>query len=196
MKDSGVEWLGMVPEHWEVKRLKQAFHRIVGGSTPSSSNSRYWNGEYVWVTPSDISKNSQIYDSQRRITQEGLDSCSTEILPAGSIIVTSRAPVGNIALAKVSFCTNQGCKALVPKGDELNSSYAFNLLGILKSELESLANGSTFTEISSNKLGAIRLPLPPISEQVAIARYLDYVDSRVRRLTEAKRKTDRATHRV
>ena len=55
--------------------LKQAFNRIVGGSTPSSSNSRYWNGEYVWVTPSDVSKNSQIYDSQRRITQEGLDSC-------------------------------------------------------------------------------------------------------------------------
>ena len=179
LKDSSIEWLGMIPEHWDIKRLKQAFHRIVGGSTPSSSNSRYWNGEYVWVTPSDVSKNSQIYDSQRRITQEGLDSCSTEILPAGSIIVTSRAPVGNIALAKVSFCTNQGCKALVLKGDELNSSYAFNLLGILKSELESLANGSTFTEISSNKLGAIRLPIPPISEQVAIVEYLDRANAEI-----------------
>jgi len=98
MKDSGVPWLGKVPEHWEVRRLKQAFRRIVGGSTPSSAEARFWDGDVVWVTPADVSKTERLKDSLRRITHDGLKSCSSELVPAGSIIVTSRAPVGNVAL--------------------------------------------------------------------------------------------------
>ena len=188
MKDSGVEWLGEVPEHWEVRRTKLAFQRIVGGSTPSSNESRYWGGPHIWVTPADISKTSHIRDSPRLLTQEGLDSCSADLLPAGSVVVTSRAPVGNVALAEVPFCTNQGCKALVPNMDQVHSLFAFHMFECLQAELQSLANGTTFSEISGNRLGDVRIPLPPLPEQAAIVRYLDHVDRRVRRLVRAKRK--------
>ncbi len=172
-KPSGVEWLGEVPAHWEVRRVKQLFRRIVGGSTPSSNERRFWDGPHVWVTPADVGKSTYIHGSQRRLTQEGLDNCSAELLPIGSIVVTTRAPVGNVALARVPFCTNQGCKALTPREREIDSSFAFFLLGSLQTELRSLANGTTFTEISGNKLGGVRLPVPPLPEQAAIAAYID-----------------------
>ena len=172
-KPSGVEWLGEVPAHWDVRRVKQLFRRIVGGSTPSSNERRFWDGPHVWVTPADVGKSTHIHGSQRRLTQEGLDNCSAELLPIGSIVVTTRAPVGNVALARVPFCTNQGCKALTPREREIDSSFAFFLLGGLQTELRSLANGTTFTEISGNKLGGVRLPVPPLPEQAAIAAYID-----------------------
>ena len=173
LKDSGVAWLGEVPEHWEVRRTKNAFLRIVGGSTPLSQETRFWGSPHVWVTPSDISKATYLFDSKRHLTQQGLENCASKLLPAGSIVVTSRAPVGNVAQVKVPFCTNQGCKTLVKNEREINSSFALNLFKILLSELQSLANGTTFTEISSHRLGEICIPLPPLLEQTAIVEHLD-----------------------
>jgi type I restriction enzyme S subunit len=172
LRPSGIEWMGDMPEHWEVRRLKQAFRRIVGGSTPSSAEPNYWDGDVVWVTPSDISRAERLKSSLRRITQEGLKSCSSELVPPGSIIVTSRAPVGNVALADVELCTNQGCKALVTTDQVVNPMFGFAVLRMLKGELQSLATGTTFTEISTSKLGVVPIPLPPILEQTAIVRYL------------------------
>ena len=185
-KDSGMEWLGEVPAHWEVRRAKHVFRRIVGGSTPSSDDSRYWGNVHVWVTPADVSRSTRIRGSQRQLTQEGLLSCSAELMPAGSIVVTSRAPVGNVALAEVPFCTNQGCKVLVPNTDEIDSAFAFNLLHALQPELQSLAKGTTFTEVSGSTVGDVPLPLPPLPEQAAIVRFLDHADRRIRRYIRAK----------
>jgi len=187
-KDSGVEWLGDVPEHWEVLRLKTAFQNIVGGSTPSSSETEYWDGDIVWITPVDVSKTKRLNDSLRCITQKGLKSCSSELVPQGSLIITSRAPVGNVAIAERELCTNQGCKALIPDFNKINTTFAFYLLGITKSEFQSLATGTTFTEISTTKLGAVPLALPPLPEQTAIVRFLDYADNRIRRSIHAKQK--------
>ena len=173
LNPSGVDWLGDVPAHWEVRRVKQVFRQIVGGSTPSSSEPTYWDGEIVWVTPSDVSKASRLKESQRRITQKGLDSCSTEIVPVGSLVITSRAPVGNVSLAQTPLCTNQGCKSLIPEQQVIHSEYAFRLFKILQGELQSLANGTTFTEISTTSLSNVLLPIPPFAEQCAIAAHLD-----------------------
>ena len=173
LKPSGAEWLGDIPAHWEVRRVKHAFRRIVGGSTPSSSEAAYWDGTIVWVTPTDVSKVTRLRDSQRRITKKGFDSCSTTLVPVGSLVVTSRAPVGNVALAEVPLCTNQGCKTLVPDSQVIDSTYGYQVFGRLKDELQSLANGTTFTEISTNALGNVLLPIPPLAEQTAIAAYLD-----------------------
>ena len=107
-ESSGVEWLGDVPAHWEVRRLKHVFQRIFGGATPTSTNPDFWDGDVVWITPTDVSKTTRLRDSIRKITQKGLSSCSAHIVPLGSIIVTSRAPVGNVALAETELCTNQG----------------------------------------------------------------------------------------
>lgn len=173
LKPSGVPWLGDIPEHWEVRRTKLVFSRIVGGSTPSSTNESYWDGPIVWVTPADISKTDRIRDSQRRITQVGLDSCSAELLPPDTLVVTSRAPVGNIALAEVPFCTNQGCKSLVPDEGAVHPIYSLYMFGSLQEELQNLSNGTTFMELSAQELGDMPLPLPPLPEQKAITEYLN-----------------------
>jgi len=187
-KDSEVEWLGDVPKHWEVQRLKNIFQRIIGGTTPSSNQPDYWDGDVVWITPTDVSKNAQLFTSLRKITREGLKATSLELVPPGSLVITSRAPVGNVAVAQVELCTNQGCKTLIPNNDFITTKYGFNLLKTLKSEIQSLASGTTFTEISRTKLGDIFIPLPPLPEQTAIVRYLDYMDRRIRRLNSAKKK--------
>lgn len=187
-KNSGVSWLGEVPDHWEVRRLKDTFERIVGGSTPSSSEVAYWDGDVVWITPADISKAERLRTSIRRITREGLKSCSSELVPPGSIVVTSRAPVGNVALADVELCTNQGCKALVISDDVMHPLFGFAVMFILKNELQSLATGTTFTEVSTTKLGAVPIPLPPLPEQSAIVRFLNHADRKIRRYIRAKQK--------
>ena len=185
-KPSGVAWLGEVPAHWEVRRVKHAFRRIVGGSTPSSSEAAYWDGTIIWVTPTDISKVTRLRDSLRRITKKGFNSCSATLVPVGSLVVTSRAPVGNVALAEVPLCTNQGCKTLVPESQVIDSTYGYQVFGILQDELQSLANGTTFTEISTNALGNVLLPIPPLAEQAAIVAYLDHTDGRIRRYLRSR----------
>jgi type I restriction enzyme S subunit len=185
-KDSGVAWLGEVPEHWGVRRLKTVFSKIVGGSTPSSTEAEFWDGDVIWVTPTDISKTQRLGSSLRRITREGLKACSSELVPPGSIIITSRAPVGNVALAEIELCTNQGCKALLARGGAIDPRYGLALMQTLKAEIQSLATGTTFTEISTNKLSIVSLPLPPPTEQAAIVQYLDHVDRGIRRYTRAK----------
>jgi len=188
MKRSGVPWLGEVPEHWEVRRLKQAFRRIVGGSTPTSTEAGFWDGDVVWVTPADVSKSERLRNSFRRITRDGLRSCSTELVPQGSIVVTSRAPVGNVALAETDLCTNQGCKTLVITDGVLNPEFGFHVLKTLKAELQSLATGTTFAEISTDRLGSVVMPLPSLTEQASIVRFLDHADRRVRLYIRAKQK--------
>jgi type I restriction enzyme, S subunit len=179
MKDSGLPWLGEVPDHWEVRRLKHVFRRIVGGSTPSSAQSNYWDGNIVWVTPADVSKQARLSNSLRRITTAGLMSCSAELVPAGSLVVTSRAPVGNVAVAETELCTNQGCKALVASESVLNLIFGFHVLNTLKGELQSLATGTTFTEISTSRLATVAMPLPPLPEQTAIVRFLEHVEKQI-----------------
>ncbi len=100
-------------EGWETKRIDE-IATIFSGSTPSTSIRSFWDGEIVWVTPNDLSKLKTPYlcDSGKRITEKGLNNCSAQLLPAGSLIISSRAPIGYVALPTVQFCTNQGCKTI------------------------------------------------------------------------------------
>lgn len=168
LKPSGIEWLGEVPEHWDVSKLKFATKCIVGGATPKSDEPSYWDGGIVWVTPRDISKTDSLKSSQRTISATGLRSCTASLVPPGSIIITSRAPVGNVAIARVLLCTNQGCKAIVPTPDIAISDYLFLLLLRMKGRIQSLANGTTFVEIGTWVLANEFIPIPPVSEQQAI----------------------------
>ena len=123
-KDSGVEWLGEVPEHWDVVPLKREF-AVIGGSTPKSDMQHYWDGDIQWITPADLSrlKSFEITESSRTITAEGLNSCGTTMVPAGSVVISTRAPIGSLGIAAINLCTNQGCKALVPL-NQTNSRFA------------------------------------------------------------------------
>ena len=183
-RDSGAAWLGRVPTHWAVRSVKRVFS-IVGGATPKSGEPRYWDGDVVWVTPADVSRAPSLGDSARRITEEGRRSCSTELVPSRSLVVTSRAPVGNVAIAATSLCTNQGCKALVPGGDA-EPLFHFHVLTVLKEELESRAVGTTFAEISTDRLASVPIPVPPLAEQRSIARFLDHSCRRIGRYLAAK----------
>lgn len=186
MKDSGVAWLGKVPTHWDVRRLKYVFRRIVGGSTPSSSVERFWDGDVVWVTPADVSQAERLRNSRRRITREGQQSCSSELVPPGSLIVTSRAPVGNVAIAEVELCTNQGCKAMVANESVVNTAFGFHVLKAMKGELQSQATGTTFAEISTSRISTVSMPLPPLPEQALIFRFLDHAVNSIGRYIRAK----------
>jgi len=172
-KDSGVEWLGEVPEHWIVAELKRRF-QIIGGSTPKSDQESFWGGEIIWVIPADLSKLSSLYisDSQRKISSEGLASCGTTLVPKNSIILSTRAPIGSLAIAETNLCTNQGCKALVPFGATVAKFFGY-LLSISAEELNIRGKGTTFLELSGDELSAFKVPVPSISEQQTIAAFLD-----------------------
>ncbi len=172
-KPSGVEWLGNVPEHWQILALKKNF-QIVGGSTPKSEIESFWDGDIPWATPSDLSKLETVYikDTQRKITAEGLASCGTTLVPESSIILSTRAPIGSLAIAKTSLCTNQGCKSLLPS-EKTNTEYFAHLLSICSAELNIRGKGTTFLEISGDELGSFKTPVPPLDEQTRIAAFLD-----------------------
>jgi type I restriction enzyme S subunit len=173
LKPSGVPWLGDIPEHWEILRLKDACQRIVGGSTPRSDKAEYWNGDVVWVTPIDVTRSQRLDTSLRRITREGLNSCSATLVPAGSIIVTCRAPVGKVGVATTELCTNQGCKAVVLRSEVLTTAFGALLVQTLEPELQSLANGTTFSEIPLHRLACVPIPVPAIDEQITIVHHIE-----------------------
>jgi len=187
-KPSGVFWLGDVPKHWEIRRLGSVA-AVINGATPSTSVSEYWDGHILWVTPDDLGKLSYRYigDSGRRITEEGHKACGTTIAPASSIAISTRAPIGHLGILQSEGCVNQGCRLLVPSSF-IQTEYLHYTLSNSRSSLASLGQGSTFTELSRTQLCGFQIPLPPLDEQAAIVRYLDYVDRRVRRYVAAKRK--------
>jgi type I restriction enzyme, S subunit len=178
-KESGVRWLGKVPRHWTVKALKHVFS-VVGGSTPKSEVADYWDGEHVWVTPADLSNlpSLEVTASSRRITTEGLASCGTNLVPAGSIVLSTRAPIGSLAIAGTDLCTNQGCKSLVRKGDAHARFFAY-LLSIAGEELNVRGRGTTFLELSADALGAFEIVEPSLDDQAAIANFLDLETAKI-----------------
>jgi type I restriction enzyme S subunit len=187
-KESGLPWLGKVPGHWAPTKLKHAFSRIIGGSTPASGNAKYWNGDVTWVTPTDVSRSKRIRRSIRQISRAGRASCSTQLVPIDSIILTTRAPVGNVSIADVELCTNQGCKALIPDSKVIAPMFGFWLLSVMKAEIQSLSTGTTFSEVSTTRLGSTFGILPPPAEQAAIVRFLEWANGRLERAIRAKRK--------
>ena len=144
--------------------------RIVGGSTPDSTNPNFWNGDIVWITPTDLGKldTKEIRTSERMISEAGFKSCSTEIVPAGSVILSTRAPIGHLGLALAPLCTNQGCKAIVP-GPKVDSIFLYFQLLSSVAKLQELGSGATFTELPKSKLESFEIALPPLEEQKAIA---------------------------
>jgi len=174
MKDSGIEWLGEIPEHWNVTKLKY-FSEIINGSTPKSGISEYWNGDIVWLTPDDLGKLNckRISDSARKITEQGLNSCGTTVTPPNSIIFSTRAPIGHIGISDIPSCTNQGCKTIVPNHCSCDTHYVYYSLYGQKEILQSLGQGSTFTELPSQKLKNFKIPFSPPQEQKLISNSLN-----------------------
>lgn len=177
-KDSGIDWVGEIPSHWRILKLRY-LTEVVNGATPKSEIDKYWDGAIKWITPSDISQveGKFILDSRRTITEEGLNSCGTSLVPEGAIILTTRAPIGNITIAGTELCTNQGCKALLFSNKK--SDYFYYQLIAFKDQLEVLGNGSTFKELSTTSLKNLPTVLPSQEEQLIISNYLDKKTSEI-----------------
>jgi len=165
--------------------------RVVGGSTPKTRVEVYWGGDIVWVTPSDLGRleSDHIANCDRRITQPGYNSCGAEIVPPGSVVMSSRAPIGHLAIADVPLCTNQGCKTFVP-GPDVDSEFLFYHLKQAVPELQALGSGATFAEVSKTRCEAFEIALPPLPEQKRIAAALrEQLDAAVRMRAAASRMT-------
>lgn len=178
-KDSGIDWLGEIPRHWDLKPIKYLFE-IINGSTPKSGEEAFWDGEITWITPSDLSKlrSHVIGESIRTITKKGLDSCGTTLVPSDTIILSCRAPIGSLAVTSKEACTNQGCKSLVKKYD-LSTKFFYYYLSISTKQLNNLGRGTTFLELSSDELGSYALGIPNAEEQTQIANFLDHETAKI-----------------
>jgi type I restriction enzyme, S subunit len=148
--------------------------KVVGGSTPKTGEPSYWGGDIPWITPDDLSgfNGKYIERGRRSITPGGYDSCSTQMVPAGTVLFTSRAPIGYVAIAANPVCTNQGFKSFVAK-DEVDSEYLYWYLRGATELARSLASGTTFLELSGKAASRIPLPLPPLDEQREIVQSIE-----------------------
>ena len=162
---------------------------IFQGGTPRTSNDAYWDGNIVWVTPTEITALDGMYigESKRKITEEGLNNSSANLLPVGTILLCTRATIGELAISTVPLTTNQGFKNLVCKKGYHNVYFAY-LLMTLKDEMISRAIGTTFLEISKKELGEIEIEIPEYDEQKAIADVLSSMDREIGALNAEREK--------
>ncbi|MDV3768439.1 restriction endonuclease subunit S [Elizabethkingia anophelis] len=167
--------IGLIPENWEVKRINEIAN-VYGGGTPSTKNPIFWNGDINWFTPTEVGNTKYLLNSLRKITEIGLNNSSAKILPAGTILMTTRAGIGDLGILKLPSATNQGFQSLIPL-ENINGEYLFYLALTLKPALLQNASGSTFLEISPSKVKSIQIPLPPLPEQKAIAEVLSDTDT-------------------
>ena len=187
--------IGRIPKEWKVKKVVDLF-KVETGTTPSTKQKEYWDGGHItWITPADMSKlNGKIYikDSERKITEKGIREANLTLMPAGSIIISTRAPVGYVAIIEGNATFNQGCKGLIPKNkNEINSEFYTYYLLSKKTTLEHSSGGSTFKELSKNTLEKFKVPFPPLPEQQKIAEILSTVDKRLELLRNKKERLAR-----
>lgn len=155
---------------------------VVGGATPSTKNvANYENGTIAWITPKDLStlRGRYIKSGERNITEIGLKSCATRLLPPRTVLFSSRAPIGYVAIAENEVCTNQGFKSVIPN-DETDPLFLYYLLKYNKDAIENMGSGTTFKEISGNTMKNITVSVPiNIDEQRKIAEILGVLDDKI-----------------
>jgi type I restriction enzyme S subunit len=161
---------------------------VVGGSTPRRENPVFWNGDIPWVTPTDLPKIGEgigdVTATNDHITEQGLDSCSAQIVPVGSVLFSSRATIGKLGLAGVPLTTNQGFINLIP-GPLILSKFLAYTLWYHTPQIATLSGQTTFTEVTKGAFRKFRIPLPPLSEQRRIVEILDQADALRRKRAEA-----------
>lgn len=154
---------------------------IVGGATPSTKCEDYYGGSIPWITPKDLSsfKGRYITSGERNITEKGLASCSAQMMPKDAVLFTSRAPIGYVAIASQSVCTNQGFKSIVVN-DKADPLFVYYLLKYNKDAIEAMGSGTTFKEVSGKTMRAVKVRIPlDVSYQKRIAAVLDSLDTKI-----------------
>jgi type I restriction enzyme, S subunit len=170
-------------------QLRHLF-KVFSGATPESGKGFYWDGEIYWVTPEDVSNLTdgyRLYDTKRKITEEGYENSGVKIVPKNSVVLTKRAPIGLLAILDVEACSNQGCFLLVPKEGVVPEFYYYYLLSI-KDYLQILGRGSTFMELSQDDLKPLKVPYLAKERQSSIVDFLDRETKRIDDLINEREK--------
>ena len=155
---------------------------IRNGSTPSTLSPEFYEGNITWITPKDLSKQNTryIHKGERSITQAGFDSCSTTMLPKGTVLLSSRAPIGLLSIAGSELCTNQGFKNIVPDLNKINSEYLYYYLKINISDIEKLGSGTTFKEIPKSSIEKFEVLIPDdVKYQKKVSSVLSALDLKI-----------------
>jgi type I restriction enzyme S subunit len=174
---------------WEVNRLDM-LAEIISGSTPKTTEPAFWHGGIKWCTPTDITSCAGKYlmETERTISALGLENCTARMLPAGALLLCSRATIGEIKIAGCEVCTNQGFKSLVCKPGVSNEFLYYKLL-TMKQQMTERAIGSTFLEISRGETATLKIQTPRPEEQRAIAEALTEMDSELAALEQRREKS-------
>lgn len=164
---------------WKIYKLSE-IGTVVGGATPSTTVARFYGGDIPWLTPKDLSnfQDRYIERGERNITQEGLDSCSAQLLPANTVLFSSRAPIGYVAIAKNPIATNQGFKSIIPN-EKVDSLFLYYALRYNKEKIEAMGSGTTFKEVSGAVMKNVEISLPGLEEQRRIAGILGAIDDKI-----------------
>ncbi|HHK6066883.1 MULTISPECIES: restriction endonuclease subunit S [Neisseria] len=173
LKDSGVEWIGQVPEHWEVKKITHIFPNIGSGTTPNSSDPSFYEGNINWLQTGDLT-DGYIYKTSKTITHKALQAYSTlKIYPKNSLVIAMYgATIGKVGLLQIETTTNQAC-CVLSTALNIEMKYVFYLFQGIKESLVAMSYGGGQPNISQEKIKSLKLPFPNASEQEQIADYLD-----------------------
>ncbi|WP_291751245.1 restriction endonuclease subunit S, partial [Cellulomonas sp. 73-92] len=180
-----------LPDGWRAEELG-SICRVYSGATPKTSVAEYWGNDVPWVTPADLARDRSqaLSHGARGLSWSGYRSCAAQLVPRGSVVVSSRAPIGYVAIAGAELATNQGCKTAAPPG-YLDSKYLYWYLVHSKPDLEARASGTTFKEISGKEFGRTVLRFPDLDKQRQI---VDTLEDHLSRLDAAA--TDLAAVRL
>lgn len=162
-------------EGWERKKIKEVAD-VVGGSTPKTNVEEYWGGNNYWVTPAELDGSKYIEKTVRCITSNAVDKTNLILMPSGTVLLSSRAPIGKVCITKAPMYCNQGFKNLICK-ELLYNEFAYYFLKHNVDYLQSLGTGATFKEISKKVVENVTIPVPPLSEQQHIVEELDLLSS-------------------
>lgn len=163
---------------WEYKKLGEVCE-VVTGTTPKTNIPEYWGKGHYWVTPAELNDTTYIDKTERQITDEALSKTKLRLLPVGTVLLSSRAPIGKVAIANAEMYCNQGFKNCICS-EAIYNKYLFYFLRLKKDYLNSLGRGATFKEISKSIVESIKIPLPPKSTQFAIVTELDKINELIR----------------
>ena len=164
-------------EAWEQRKLGD-IATIVGGGTPSTANESYWNGNINWFSPAELGEQNYVYESQNKITKEGLEHSSAKLLPIGTVLFTSRAGIGKTAILAEKACTNQGFQSIVPIKECLDSYFIYSCTNQLKKYGETKGAGSTFVEVSGKQMSEMLIKIPnQFDEQLIVGSFFKKLDS-------------------
>lgn len=182
MKDSGVEWLGKIPWHWDVWKLSHAFKQISSGTTPNTDDLRYFNGNVSWVTTSELREN-RIASTKSNVTKLALQDYPTlKVYPPGTLLIAMYgATIGRLGILEIPACTNQACCAL-SDSHVLDTEFGFYCLYVSRNHIIQQSFGGGQPNINQETIRSLRVPLPPLNEQRAIASYLDTETARIDKL--------------